>query len=331
MVKKSFTNAAAIEADNAKLVDGEVMTESKARLQKKFAKMEGPNSWLDITLGMTNKQKEAYELAQANKDSNAVQADVDPQSREAFNFDEELTVVRKKREDASQYTKNEAETLGDTAYDPPEESEGGQSSWESEESDIWDTGSAEQDEALGGRSSKEGAKGGGGMGFQIENMGDLPGMAAGAGATGDADEDYESERKKLEDNMNKATEDLETNMSGTSEFKEDMGNENNRQREEGAGEQLTLERVLEAKAGTSKEDQIRILQEALAKLSGNSEEAMPTEQSGSGPPDKGSLLRSQSQPDNPTRQTAEGAVPGADAVGYDKGAVGTAEAGRSPD
>ena len=118
------------------------MTESKARLQKKFAKMEGPNSWLDITLGMTNKQKEAYELAQANKDSNAVQADVDPQSREAFNFDEELTVVRKKREDASQYTKNKAETLGDTTYDPPEESEGGQSSWESEESDIWDTGSA---------------------------------------------------------------------------------------------------------------------------------------------------------------------------------------------
>ena len=69
MVKKSFTNAAAIEADNAKLVGGEVMTEAKARLRKKFAKMEGPNSWLDITLGMTNKQKEAYELAQASKDS----------------------------------------------------------------------------------------------------------------------------------------------------------------------------------------------------------------------------------------------------------------------
>ena len=113
---------------------------------------------------MSKKQNKAYELAQPHKDSNVVQADVDPQSREDFNFNKELTVVCKKREDASQYKKNAAETLGDTAYDPPEESEGGQSSWESKESDIWDAGSAGQDEALGGRSSNERAKGGGGHG-----------------------------------------------------------------------------------------------------------------------------------------------------------------------
>ena len=44
MIKKCFTNAAMIEAENAKLVDGVVMTESRARLRKKLAKMEGPNS-----------------------------------------------------------------------------------------------------------------------------------------------------------------------------------------------------------------------------------------------------------------------------------------------
>ena len=89
MIKKCFTNAAMIEAENAKLVDGVVLTESRARLRKKLAKMEGPNSWLDITLGMSKKQKEEYELAQASKEVNAMNADVDPKSREAFNFDEE--------------------------------------------------------------------------------------------------------------------------------------------------------------------------------------------------------------------------------------------------
>ena len=94
-----------------------------------------------------------------------------------------------------------------------------------------------------------------------------------------------------------------------------------------------LERMLEAKAGASKEDKIRLLQEALARLGGIPETVEPTEQSVSGPPDEGTLLRSQSQPDNPTGQTEEGAVTFASegGVGYDKGAAGIAEAGRSPD
>ena len=329
MIKKCFTQAAMIEAENAKLVDGVVLTESRARLRKKLAKMEGPNSWLDITLGMSKKQKEEYELAQASKEVNAMNADVDPKSREAFNFDEELTVVRKKRDDASQYTKNEAETLGGTAYDPPEDSEAGQSTWGSEESDIWEAGDEQkrkEDQAEGGQMARD-EEGG----IEIENIEDLAGMASGAKTTGETENDYEAAEKDLKEKMAAATEKLDLNASISEEFKDHASNENKEGMEEEKVEQLTLERMLEAKAGASKEDKIRLLQEALARLGGIPETVEPTEQSVSGPPDEGTLLRSQSQPDNPTGQTAEGAVPGADAVGYDKGAVGTAEAGRSPD
>ena len=94
--------------------------------------------------------------------------------------------------------------------------------------------------------------------------------------------------------MAAATEKLDLNASISEEFEDHAGNGNKEGMEEGKVEQLTLERMLEAKAGTSKEDKIRLLQEALARLGGTTEPVEPTEQFVSGPPDEGTLLRSQS-------------------------------------
>jgi hypothetical protein len=368
LLERSCTMEACMEAADAKLRNGKVVTMKQAQLLDARLKME-KSSWLQLERGMGRKKREQYILdkAQAAEDkAKAVDSKMTPGNKAAYNFGDDNSMAPKKchkaDDNASTYTKYETATLGGTAYGPGED-ESSAGSIESRESDVWydeddnnerrnermefDTSAMETDEHgrkgednnesmeedSNGEKSNGNHTGGSGEENYVnarENMDDDDDSDAvesytsrastyPAYAAGMTKEEMEDIRKKMEGDheMAAANAMMDMNASHNEEYAEGQYVEPQSFSTERTPNEMSMETFLQAKAGQSLEEQMRILQDEMERLRRAAappppeQDHEPNDQTSNATDtaDEATLQQRQAQPSSATEQPAEGAAP----------------------
>jgi hypothetical protein len=119
LIKKAFDFQAVKEAAEAVMgEDGRIQTKGQAAAEQVLHNHDSTQHWVDITLGMTQRQKEEHERQQA---AQAKAAGVNC----AYNFDEEHSTnpTAGRPDDVTAFTQSRNISTGDTAYDVAEADE----------------------------------------------------------------------------------------------------------------------------------------------------------------------------------------------------------------
>jgi hypothetical protein len=111
LIKKAFDFQAAKEAAEAVMgVDGRIRTKGQAAAEQVLQNHDNTQHWVDITLGMTQRQKEEHKCQQA---AQAKTAGID----QNYNFDKEHSIdpTAGRPHNGTAFTQSRNISLGDTA------------------------------------------------------------------------------------------------------------------------------------------------------------------------------------------------------------------------